>query len=85
MGQLASAKGLSRIILVTTAWHMPRAMMLFRQTDLRITPFPVGQLTNPTAPVTILDFLPQGSALAHAETTLREFLGAGYYSVRGRI
>jgi uncharacterized SAM-binding protein YcdF (DUF218 family) len=83
MGKLARERGLSRIILITTAWHMPRAMMLFRRTDLRITPFPVGQLTNPAAPVTILAFLPQGSALARTETALRELLGAGYYAVRG--
>ena len=83
MGKLAREKGFPRIILVTTAWHMPRAMMLFRHTDLRITPFPVGQLTNPAEPLTILDFLPQGSALARTETAVRELLGAGYYAVRG--
>jgi uncharacterized SAM-binding protein YcdF (DUF218 family) len=85
IGKLAHERGLSRIILITTAWHMPRAMILVGRTRLRITPFPVGELINPAAPMTILDFLPQSSALERTEIALRELLGAGYYALRHRI
>ena len=83
IGEFARERRLSHIILITTAWHMPRAMMLITHTRLRLTAFPVGELINPAAPVTILDFLPQSSALNRTETALRELLGAGYYAVHG--
>jgi uncharacterized SAM-binding protein YcdF (DUF218 family) len=81
VGKCAHQRGLSHLILVTTAWHMPRAMLLFRRTGLRITPFPVGALVNPSA-ATVLDFLPQAGALQHSEIGIRELLGAAYYYIQ---
>lgn len=82
LGRLARDKHFSHLILVTTAWHMPRAMLLFRYTGLDVTPFAVGELVNPSAPLTVLDFLPQAAALQHSEIALRELLGTGYYGIR---
>jgi uncharacterized SAM-binding protein YcdF (DUF218 family) len=80
--KIAGERRWSHLILVTTAWHMPRAMLLFRHTGLQLTSFPVGELVNPSAPITVIDFLPTAAALQHSETGLRELLGTAYYEIR---
>ena len=41
----AEREKVSSAILVTTAWHMPRAMQIFRRTGLEFIPFPVDYQT----------------------------------------
>jgi uncharacterized SAM-binding protein YcdF (DUF218 family) len=72
-------RGWKRIILVTTGWHMPRAAWLFRRTGVECTIFPVDFRGDPARPITLLDFLPKGEALANTETALREIYGNLFY------
>ena len=41
IAELARERKWNRIILVTTAWHMPRAARLFRKAGVNFVPFPV--------------------------------------------
>ena len=66
-------------ILVTTAYHMPRAEYLFRTRGVPVIPFPADYYTRYNEPLTLLDFLPQAGALGNTETTLRESYGRLYY------
>jgi uncharacterized SAM-binding protein YcdF (DUF218 family) len=70
-----------RILLVTSAFHMPRARALFEAQDLTVLPFPVDfrVVENKT---TILDFLPNPGALETTSSALREVLGRAYYWLR---
>ena len=71
-----------RILLVTSAFHMPRARALFEAQGLTVLPFPVDfrVVENET---TMLDFLPNPGALETTSSALRELLGRAYYWVRG--
>ncbi len=77
--KIAEERKLHRIILVTTAWHMPRAEYLFRTRGVPVIPFPTDYYTRFNEPLTVLDFLPQSAALGNTEVTLRETYGRLYY------
>ena len=68
-----------RIILVTSAFHMRRAGMLFRKNGFEVTPFPVDLQTSENSGITPLSFLPSAQALAGSETAIREMIGLAYY------
>ena len=73
-----------RIILVTSAFHMRRAKMLFRENGFEVTPFPVDLQTSENSGITPLSFMPSAQALARSETATREMIGLAYYWVLGR-
>ena len=77
--KIAEERKLQRIILVTTAWHMPRAEYLFRTRGVPVITFPTDYYTRYNDPFTLLDFLPQSGALGNTEVTLRETYGRLYY------
>jgi uncharacterized SAM-binding protein YcdF (DUF218 family) len=70
------------ILLVTSAFHMPRARALFEAQGLTVLPFPVDfrVVENET---TLLDFLPNPGALETTTSAMRELLGRAYYWLRG--
>ena len=71
----------TRILLVTSAFHMPRAQALFEQAGLAVTPYPVDFQVAVRA-TTPMDFLPAADALELTDTGVRELLGRAYYAVR---
>jgi len=83
VARLLRARGLEkpRVILVTSAFHMPRARQQFEQQGLVVDPFPVHFLLSQEARRTVLDFLPSIDALAKTQTALRELYGRVYYRV----
>jgi uncharacterized SAM-binding protein YcdF (DUF218 family) len=66
------------IILVTSAYHMRRAVVLFERAGLTVDPFPVDFQVAGGAP-TWLDAIPAGSALANTERAIREWYGYAFY------
>jgi uncharacterized SAM-binding protein YcdF (DUF218 family) len=72
---------IGRGILVTSAYHMPRAVMLFRRQNLDVVPFPVDFHTIKARPFQLLDFLPNSGGLTYTETAIREFYGLAYYRI----
>ena len=79
-GQL-TVGGKPSIILVTSAFHMPRAKMLFERQGFSVEPFPVDFQNSDRPRTTILSFVPSAQALAKSETAMREGMGILYYSV----
>jgi uncharacterized SAM-binding protein YcdF (DUF218 family) len=84
--KLARECGWRRILLVTSAYHMPRAMMLFARNGVEVVPVPadfhvvgVENLWD-LSPVR---FLPQGEGLFRSDTAAREYLGMCFYWTRG--
>jgi uncharacterized SAM-binding protein YcdF (DUF218 family) len=71
-----------RILLVTSAFHMRRAKMLFKRAGLEVIPFRVDFQVSEGRKLSILDFMPQGESLRQAETALREVYGYLYYLVK---
>ena len=76
--QLSRLSASPRIILVTSAFHMPRAMRLFTRAGLTVTPFPVD-FSDAQDSLSILDFLPGAGSLAQTQVALRELYGRAYY------
>ena len=78
---LMHERGWRKIILVTSAWHMPRAARLFRKVGVDFVPFPVNFQINPKGSLTLLDFLPRAEGLRSTETALREWYGILFYAL----
>ena len=72
-----------RVLLVTSAFHMPRARQQFEQQGIVVEPFPVDFWLSAGTRRTVLDFLPSVGALAQTQTALRELYGRAYYWVLG--
>ena len=68
-----SAQGVTRIALVTHAWHMPRASRNFKQAGFEVIPAPMGFITHSTSP--ILDVLPSEGGLQDSRWVFKEWLG----------
>ena len=68
-----------KIILVTSAFHMPRAQALFQDAGLDVTPWPVDFRASANK-TTLMDFIPSAGGLSGTSAALREFLGRAYYA-----
>ncbi|MCC6353096.1 MAG: YdcF family protein [Verrucomicrobiae bacterium] len=73
----------ARIILVTTAWHMPRAELLFRQGGFDVIAFPVDYMTHERIEPGLFGLLPAPDALQMSHVAIREYLGLLYYKLAG--
>lgn len=70
---IAALLGGQPFLLVTSAWHMPRAMHLMQRAGAHAIPFPTGQLAD--IPCHLGCLLPGASGLAMTERALHEYLG----------
>jgi uncharacterized SAM-binding protein YcdF (DUF218 family) len=75
-----------RVLLITSAYHMPRAMLLSRGCADELIPVPVAYKTpDPTtswAQLRLESYLPQAQGLLHSELALREYLGMAIHTPR---
>ena len=74
-----------RVLLVTAAFHLPRAAQLFREQGLLVEPFPVSFSQSQGRQWTIRDLVPSGAAVGQTEAALRELYGRAFYWVRGLV
>lgn len=65
--------GITKVTLVSQAWHLPRAIKLFEQQGLTVTPAPTGYTTADTELIT--EWLPKASALDKSAMALKEYFG----------
>lgn len=77
---LLGRDGITRVLLVTHAWHMPRARLAFEAAGLAVTPAPTLFQRGAQTP---LDFLPQADGLARSRQALHEWIGLLWYRLRG--
>jgi len=68
-----------RILLVTHAWHMPRAVYSFEQAGFSVIPAPTGFRSMNQEGVRLQDYLPQANALYLSSLMLHELLGLFWY------
>ncbi len=67
------------LLLVTSAFHMPRAQALFEKQGFKVHPFPVDFQVSAAKEVGLMSFLPQAWAFEQTEQALREWYGRLYY------
>lgn len=69
-------------LLVTSGWHMPRAVGCFRRVGFPVEAYPVDWRSRPHLKLSLnLKF---GAALAHLDDAMHEWLGLFAYWVTGR-
>ncbi|WP_284946858.1 YdcF family protein [Acidisoma cladoniae] len=71
-----------RWLLVTSAWHMPRSVGLFRRAGWSVIPYPVGYKTAPELTTAIEGSLPERLALV--DLAAHEWVGLTAYWLLGR-
>ena len=71
----------AEIILVTSAFHMPRAKKVFEAANIRIIPFAVD-FNRSTKKTTLMDFIPTARSLSETSFFVREMIGRLYYSLK---
>ncbi len=67
-----------KVILVTSAFHMPRAQMVFEAADVNVVTFPVD-FRKGLSKLTFMSFIPSASALSGTSFFVREMIGRIYY------
>ena len=82
--ELRDRNGWRRILLVTSAFHMPRAMLLFEGEGLEVVPFPVDYRATQCNGGKVGCFVPDAEALWRCQIAIRELLGYAFYWLRSR-
>ncbi len=72
-------------ILVTSAFHMPRAMGLFTKQGLFPIPAPTGHWTPAKHFWSLSNFFPSAGAVRLAELAYHEYLGMAWAWIRGQM
>jgi len=81
--QILGPLGIDKILLVTNAFHMPRAVLVFRHAGFDVIPSPSGfSVTDYSRPV-LLDWWPSLGNLGKAQAVMHEKLGMLVYRLRG--
>ncbi|HSM84477.1 MAG TPA: YdcF family protein, partial [Nodosilinea sp.] len=92
---LLAERGIEQILLVTSAMHMPRALAVFKQQGLRVTPAPTdfhvvnqprdleGRLEDRSWQGSTLRLMPQAENLHYLTRALKEYVGLVIYWLKG--
>ncbi len=77
------AQSITRIYLVTHAWHMPRSQRVFTQAGFSVVPAPTAYATR--YQFTLLDCLPQADALHQSSRFFHEIIGIIWYRLKSLL
>lgn len=80
VAQMVKARGLSRVLVVTSAFHMPRSLDCFRAVGLSVDALPVDHRYRGWASS---ELLPRADALSRTTTLVREVAGRSIYRLQG--
>lgn len=73
--EIINANGFKKPILVTSAFHMPRAVREFEGNNMKVVPFPAGYRTTGETKVNILTLLPASNNLDKTALAIKEYIG----------
>ena len=71
-------------MLVTSAFHMPRAMKVFKKQNIDIIPYPSNYLTVPVQLTPDMYILPNFGLLNDWGTLIKEWIGIMAYTITGK-
>lgn len=88
--QTKAALEAGHILLVTAAYHLPRAVALFEKQGFLVTPFPCGYESKHSPQQlweqkTLSDFLPTSKALVITTQAIDEVVGSMVYWIAGKL
>lgn len=73
--KLLDSHGYSQPLLVTSAFHMPRAVLQFQKAGVTVIPWPTDYQANVHSLVSWFDFVPSSGALTTIALAVKEYLG----------
>ncbi|MDC1222214.1 YdcF family protein [Salibacteraceae bacterium] len=84
--KLLEAEGLSKepILLITSGYHMPRAIACFEKQGLKVVPYCAESYRNESG-VDLSSFIPNPLILAHWNVLMHEWLGYASYWAMGYV
>ena len=71
----------AKIILVTSAFHMPRAKKIFEAFNINVIPFAVDYISSGQK-INFMHFIPSAGSLSTTSFGVRELIGRLYYSLK---
>ncbi len=77
--EICDRKGFRRIALITSAYHMPRAMEIFKRAGMEVVPYPTDFKQDKS--YNLYSFIPRASVLNDSYKALKEYLGFMAYGV----
>lgn len=92
--EILNQLGISRILLVTSAQHMPRAYAIFKNMSLEVIPAPtdytvtqgdLDRLMELNFTTQFLNFFPSVGNLSATTNVIKEYLGLLVYKIKGWI
>lgn len=75
-------ESINKVVLVTHAIHMPRALSAFKHVGIEVLPAPMGHRTGHEIGYIFRDFLPNAGSLAATSASLHELIGQVWYRLR---
>ncbi|MBE0697775.1 MAG: YdcF family protein [Anaerolineaceae bacterium] len=85
-------KGFTRVLLVTSAMHMPRSVALFKHDGIEVIPAPTDytvtesgmeNLQSLTLESFFINLMPNTSSLSLTTNVMKEYIGLLIYVIRG--
>jgi uncharacterized SAM-binding protein YcdF (DUF218 family) len=77
---LLQRDGIARVILVTHAWHLPRAVESFQLTGIEVVP--AGTAFEQPEGMQLMDCIPQAKALQESAWAFHEAIGRLWYKLK---
>lgn len=89
--KILNSRGIRQILLVTSAMHMPRSLLIFKHQGIAAIPAPTDFLVSnnelsalsSSPQATLLNLLPDSDRLEHFTRALKEYVGLFVYRLRG--
>jgi uncharacterized SAM-binding protein YcdF (DUF218 family) len=81
--RLPAPGGITKIILVTSAFHMPRAVGAFRKAGFEVIPAPAEFHTGWAPPRAFERWVPSVNSIRESDRALHEMVGLWVYRFRG--
>ncbi|MBD1904752.1 YdcF family protein [Funiculus sociatus GB2-A5] len=89
--QILRARGIRQVLLVTSAFHMPRSLLIFKRQGIEAIAAPTdflvtqAELREPNSSIqsTVLNVLPDAERLQRSTRALKEYIGIVIYRLRG--
>jgi uncharacterized SAM-binding protein YcdF (DUF218 family) len=79
---LLKRQGIDQILLVTHAWHLPRAVYAFREAGVQVIPAPTHFVHSSYPGKGLVHWLPSAGAMYNSYYALHERLGLLWYKLR---
>ncbi|MEO0852841.1 MAG: YdcF family protein [Cyanobacteria bacterium J06648_11] len=86
--RILQARGIGRVLLVTSAMHMPRALAIFRHLDIDAIPMPTDYWVTapqiePSLAGWLVGLMPDSENLHQTSRAIKEYIGTAVYSLKG--